>query len=77
MMFGDQTQMTNWFAPSASKMSWTCFHIAAYWPGLLPLIDAPELVCSAHGYQMPFISWSRRIAIGRPRLAMSRAYWCR
>ena len=57
---GAQTQATSSFAPRASKRSCTCCHICTYSVFSFPFTP------SAHGYQLPFISWSRRMAIGRP-----------
>ncbi len=76
-MFGAQIQMTYWFAPSSSKMSCTWRHIFTKSPLPLPLSGPPPHVRSPQGYQEPFISWSRRIARGRPFFTTSRAYRCR
>ena len=63
MTFGLQIQMML-VAPAAVKRSWTCRQARANSPGWLPL------ACSDHGYQKPFISWSKRRPNGRPsRLA--------
>jgi hypothetical protein len=56
MMFGDHTQ-TMFLAPIRVKISCTCRHALTYSPTLLPLVKTP------HGYQKPFISCAKRIAI--------------